>query len=262
MTPNWYCRINGRDHGPYTAEQLAAFARERRLSPLDFVREGDGAWLPASQVHWLKFMPIAPPAPSMTGVPASAPAQSRETPAIAPWVLVGMGAIAVVCVGGLVILVAFTSAGRGQVDAVAPQAVDVEPTNVAPVARLRVSGRDATGELQSLVASLPDEQKALLGLMALASGEDIYAAQITLVNTGALPVQVYPQNLSIHYGKDSTAVKTYDHPRFLRACILQPGEYAQGLVIYSARMDVGAAIRLGGGALAYADPTIEVEYGE
>lgn len=262
MTPNWYCRINGRDHGPYTAEQLAAFARERRLSPLDFVRAGDGAWLPASQVPWLGFTPLATPVPPMTGAPVFAPARARETPAIAPWVLVGMAAIAVVCVGGLVILIAITSSGRGQVEAVAPQAVDVETTNVAPVVRLRVSGRDATGELQSFVASLPDEQKALLGLLALASGEDTYAAQITLVNAGSLPVQVYPENLSIHYGNSSTAVKTYDHPRFLRACVLQPGEYAQGLVMYSARMDVGAAIRLGGGALAYADPTIEVEYGE
>jgi hypothetical protein len=74
-------------------------------------------------------------------------------------------------------------------------------------------------------------------------------------------VRVYPENLTIHYGNDSTAVVTYNHPRFLQACVLQPGEYARGLVMYEARMDVGAAMRLGAGALAYTDPTVEVEYG-
>jgi hypothetical protein len=263
MTPNWYCRINGHDHGPYTAEQLAGFTRERRLSPLDFVREGDGgAWLPVSQVPWLKFTPIAPPAPPMTRVPTSALARSREMPAIAPWVLVGMAGVAAVCVAGVVILVVAAAAGHGQGEAGAPQVFNAEETNVAPVARLCISGRDATGELQSFIASLPDEQKALLGLMALATGDDIYAAEITLVNAGGLAVRVYPQNLTIQYGNDSTSVATFSHPRFLQTCVLQPGEYAQGLVMYQARIDIGAAMRLSGGKLAYTDPTIEVEYGQ
>lgn len=262
MTNCWYCRIAGREFGPFAAEQLTALAQERRLSPLDFIREGDcGAWLPASQIAWLTFSPIAPPAPPMVGPPVDATRRSREAPAIAPWVLVGMAAIAAVCVGGLVILVVVAAAGRDENRAEAPQFTDTQTVNEMPVARLHVSGRDATGELQSFVASLPDEQKALLGLAALATGDDIYAAEITLVNRGALPVRIYPENLTIHYGNDSTAVTTYNHPRFLQPGVLQPGEYAHGLVMYQARTDVGAAMRLGGGALAYTDPSIEVEYG-
>jgi hypothetical protein len=261
MTTHWHCRIAGHEYGPYTAEQLTAFARQRRLSPLDFVREGDaGAWLPASQLTWLTFGP--PPIVSPIGImPVTALPQSRESPAIAAWVLVGMAAIAALCVGGLVVLVVVAATGDGQGEATAPHSFDVESANVAPVARLRVSGRDATDELQSFVAGLSDEQKVLLGLAALATGDDIYAAEITVANTGSLPVRVYPQNFTIHYGNGSTTITTYDHPRFLPTCVLQPGEYAQGLVMYEARMDIGAAMRLGGGRVAYNDSTIEVEYG-
>lgn len=261
----WFCRIAGCDYGPYSDQELRTFAREGRLSPLDFVREGTGAWKPASELGWLSFH--APPLSPAVNAPPINPVRSvRGAPAVWPWVLVGMAAFAAVCVGGLVILVIAGAAGDGQDSPTAVPPVYVgshgESLSAAQTARLRVAGRDATGELQAFVETLSGEQKALLGLAALATGDDIYAAEITISNTGASPVRVYPQNITIHYGREAATITTSDHPRFLQACILQPGEYTQGLVMYEARIDIGAAMRLGGGGLAYNDPTIEVEYGD
>lgn len=257
MTSYWHCQIAGQDHGPYTAEQLAAFAREGRITALDFVREANsGNWRPASQVAWLTFSPSRP-VDSPGDAPIGAPTRSRESTALAAWVLVGMAAIAAVCLGIFALLLFLGADGSNGAHGEAA----LEAPNARAVARLHVSGRDATSELQAFVAGLPAEQRALLGVAALATGDDIYAAEITLANTGSLPIQVYPENLTIHYGTDSTAVVTCDDPRFLQASVLQPGQYARGLVLYQARIEVGAAMRLGGGGFAYNDPTITVKYG-
>jgi hypothetical protein len=130
------------------------------------------------------------------------------------------------------------------------------------LARIEVRGWDATEELQRFVLQLSEEQRALLGLAALASGADVYAAEIRIVNTGNLPVRVYPQNIAIHFGAESARITTSDHPRFLQASLLRPGEYVQGLVMYQARIDIGAAMRLGAGSFSYNDESIQVEYGQ
>jgi uncharacterized protein DUF4339 len=263
MTTYWHCRIAGQDLGPYTADQLTAFAREGRISPLDFVRESNGSnWQPASQLAWLAFPPSLPTGSSAAVAPNSALARSTEPSTVAVWVLVGMAAIAAVCVGIFALLLFTGAAGSaGDNRGSTPHSVGVESPHAVPTARLHISGHDATSELQGFVAGLSAEQRALLGFAALATGNDIYAAEIRITNTGSLPIHVFPENLTIHYGTDATTVSTYDHPRFLQTCMLQPGQYTQGLVLYQARIDVGAAMRLRGGTFAYNDPTIEVEYG-
>jgi len=132
-----------------------------------------------------------------------------------------------------------------------------KPTNKAI---LNVAWTDGTPELQQLVLTLPEEQKLLLGYNALLTGIDYYAAKVRLNNLGNVPVNVYPQNILIHFGNESATVKTIDHWLFLQNTTLQPGNYVEGLVVYQARMDIGAAIRLGQGRLSYNDNTVQVTY--
>lgn len=128
------------------------------------------------------------------------------------------------------------------------------------VARLNVMWWNGTTELQQLVLSMSDQQRALLGLSVLMTGDDWYAAKVRIGNTGNVPVNVYPENITLQYGGAATGVTTFDNPVFLQPTALQPGYRVEGLVVFKARVDIGAAIRLGGGTLAYTDPTVEVTY--
>ncbi|HVX61509.1 MAG TPA: hypothetical protein VHC19_12930 [Pirellulales bacterium] len=58
-------------------------------------------------------------------------------------------------------------------------------------------------------------------------------------------MRVYPENLIIHFGNDATADATYNHSRFLQACVFPLGEDTQGLVVKQAGVDVAAAMRPG-----------------
>ncbi len=131
---------------------------------------------------------------------------------------------------------------------------------VPDVARLRVSGRDGTGELQQIVGSLTDAEVLALGLGVLLTGVDIYAVRVRLTNTGNVPIRVYPENIGVHFGGESARVTTVNHARFLQRGVLDPGFSVEGLVMYQARIDIGAAMRLTGGGLSYNDDSIEVLY--
>lgn len=260
MATNWFCRIAGRDYGPYGVEQLLAFAREGRLSPIDFVRDSiDGIWLPAAQLPWLAFPASVHGRHPVPPLPASV--QTPSTPVSAtqsawPVVLVVMTAFVGLCGLLFAVSVAITARDHAGADGAQP-AANAQPAS--QIARLAVSGQDATNELQALFLELSDEQKTLLGLAVLSTGIDIYAADITIANTGNVAVQVYPQNLTVHYGDETASIITSDHARFLHACVLQPGEVTRGWVMYKARIDIGAAMRQGAGGLSYNDPTLEVE---
>jgi hypothetical protein len=136
----------------------------------------------------------------------------------------------------------------------------VTADSAAPVAKVKVSWRDATWELQQLLAYLSDEEKALLGLSVLLTGQDVYASRVRIDNTGNVAVRIFPQNIQMHFGQDATTVSTIDHPGFLKAGVLRPNYFIEGLVIYQARVDIGAMIRLGGGQLSYFDRSIDVTY--
>ena len=270
MAATWYCRVSNGEFGPYTLEQVIALAREGRLSPSDWVREGtDAPWMPAGSVQGLVFTAIAssapqyaasppPPPPPLVwaGPPATIPTSIssyyRRNPrrSVWPWLL--MGAVSAVglmlCCGiGSVILSLGTSNQNGGVG---------DPT----VAKINVSGREATEELQPLVARLTDEQKVAFGVAALMTDSDIYAARVRITNTGDVPVRVFPENLRIHYGQASTGITTGPYDGFLQGGVLAPNYYFEGLVLFRAQVDIGAAIRLGSGAVSYQDTTIEVTY--
>ena len=128
------------------------------------------------------------------------------------------------------------------------------------VARLKVSGDDGTAELVRLAQGMSEAEALAMGLGVILTGTDTYGARIRFTNTGNVPVRVYPENLSIHFGAESVGVTTINHPSFLQRGILQPGHYADGLVMYRARIDIGAAMRLVGGGLSYNDDSIRITY--
>ena len=130
----------------------------------------------------------------------------------------------------------------------------------AATARLSVSGRDGTQQLQQLAAGLSREDAWALGLGVMLTGTDTYGARIRITNAGNVPVRVFPENVLVHFGSESARVTTIDHPSFLRRCVLQPGYYVEGLVMYQARVDIGAVMRLGAGSFSYNDETVQVTY--
>lgn len=131
----------------------------------------------------------------------------------------------------------------------------------APVARLTVSCRDGTADLQAMAKGLSKRELTALGLSVVLTGTDVYGATVTITNSGTVPVRVYPENVRVHFGKESAGVTTAADPRFLRACVLRPKESASGLVMYQAEIEIGAAVRLGRGQFSYTDPSVEVVYG-
>lgn len=129
-----------------------------------------------------------------------------------------------------------------------------------PVGRLHVHGRDATAELQQFVTLLSFEEKLALGDEVVRTGLDTYAASIRLHNTGTIPLRVSVQNLRVHFGGELATVTAPFHPRFLKNTVLSPGAMTEGLVLYRARVDIGAAMRAGRGGVSYQDPGIIVTY--
>lgn len=126
--------------------------------------------------------------------------------------------------------------------------------------QLVLSWREATPDLLPLIERLTPQQRVALGLTALASGSDVYAAHVYLINAGDQPVQISPQKLRMHIGYESARVFIGDDPRFLKATVLHRGQRASGLVMFAARTDIGAAIRQGAGEMSYIDPAVEMIY--
>ena len=80
MADDWYCRLKGKESGPWSSAQLKALAAQERLKPEDSIRLGaNGAWLPAGRIKGLFPSPEpaspqggGPPKPS--AVPSAGPA--------------------------------------------------------------------------------------------------------------------------------------------------------------------------------------------
>ncbi len=135
------------------------------------------------------------------------------------------------------------------------------PAPPLPNPVVELSWVEATNEfIARIEPELTDQDRQRLGLAVLLSNSDLYTAKVTLVNRGNIPLRLFPENIRIHYGTDSAIVSTIDRAGFLQSVVLQPGEYTEGLVVFVAQVDIGAAIRLGGGGLSYSDSTINVTY--
>jgi hypothetical protein len=121
---------------------------------------------------------------------------------------------------------------------------------------------DGTDELRPMLASLPAGVSGFLGLIHELGHTDMYGAIVRITNTGATPVTVQPENITLQLGAESMSAHSLGgQPHFLERTRLNPGEQTLGMVVYSARIDVGAAMRLGAGQIVYTDPDVEVTYG-
>jgi len=269
MPDGWYCQFGDNELGPYSSDQMRAMAKDGRLSPDGLVRNGtSGPWRRAEQLQGLTFasksmddrsnvsptsMSAPPPLPTTSSPSASqlhpqADKSSNSARPIWPWTVAATAAVCLFgCCGLFGFVLVFSDSGEYPSD--------------SQIARLNVVGQDATNELQVLAAQLSNEEKMALGFAVLLTGSDIYAARVRIANTGPVPVRVFPGNIRIHCGQGATEVTTLDHPAFLPSGILQPGYSCEGLVVYEAPVDVGAAIRFGAGGLSYEDPTIQVTNG-
>ena len=234
-------------------------------------------WLPLRQtpgvgpdVHEPPLAPPGRPSPPPRPADVSAGGPTAVSPSGQKWGWAGLGlAIAVVAAvfkfGGAKPSPPTTPAVSLPTVSLpsAPAGTGGPPVAPGPAARpqLRVTGRDATPELLELARGLTPEETLALGLGVVLTGTDTYAARVRIANTGNVPIRVFPENLRIHFGGDAAGVTTVNHPGFLQRGVLRPDFYFEGLVMFRARVDVGAAIRLGGGGLSYDDDTVEVTYG-
>jgi hypothetical protein len=98
----WYCRLEGQQTGPYTAEELKALAAEGRIGPQTEVRrEADKKWFQAAKVSGLVERPppsdpvrasaAAPPVPPPAPADLIAPPPVAATPPPPPVALAAAG---------------------------------------------------------------------------------------------------------------------------------------------------------------------------
>jgi hypothetical protein len=80
----FYCRVQGKESGPFTLPELQRRADEGLISPFDRVRNASSkAWIPAQEISDIRFS-TQPAAPSRSREPSPAPdASQQERPATA-----------------------------------------------------------------------------------------------------------------------------------------------------------------------------------
>jgi hypothetical protein len=88
MVAKWYCRMMGSEMGPYSATELVDLARQKRLTPEDWVRKGsDGPWVSAYRVHGLfeaASQPASGSTPALSAASSVTASLTTESHAAAP----------------------------------------------------------------------------------------------------------------------------------------------------------------------------------
>jgi len=284
--PQWYVRIADEVLGPISGAELKDLAEKGAIGTDTQISQDGSTWMETGQVSSITVAPrTMQPAPTRI-------AQNKNLTIQQVWLVGGivLGGLGILMCGGLLLVIMGAVAGSGErletaaspegpqtpgSRFVAAQAADASvdegpryqvpnaarrPVATASMARLALRCVDATDELLPIAQRLSQQEQAALGIMALATGMDIYGARVSMTNTGSVPIRVYPQNLRVHFGNETAVVYTINDLRFLRPTVLQPGASTSGLVTYTARMDIGASMRLGRGGMSYDDSTIEVAY--
>ena len=261
MEKHWYASLEGEVLGPLSQAELLDLVKQGVLSTQTPVSTDGAAWAAIGAT------------PQLESVQESTAEDPSSRPSFMQNVLGCIGAV-IGTLGGSGLFVAFlfrsgimaylkSDSDQAPQPDPPPAAIDLyEPDDRLHLvsAEVNLQWTDATSELIVMVQNMPPEQQAALGIAALASGSDIYAARVMLHNTGSLPVTIDPANLRIHFGNESAIVYSYADSRFLRRTQLAPGQSVSGLVTFTARMDIGAAIRSGQGAMSYQDSSISVTY--
>lgn len=261
----YHIAVANQKQGPFTLEEL----KNQPLTPETLVwRTGMPSWVRADQIPELQVL--------SNSLPSSLPVTSQQVakgvpvaPSPAP-AGKSAGASGLWASGAFVLvslIAGYVACNRKpeSIPAPTPKSMPAVPvpkskTEVPSTPRLNVSGQDATGELQQFCGRLSDDEIAALGLSVILTGADFYGARMAIQNTGNVPIRVYPGNIGIHFGDEIGGIIPIDHPSFLQQCVLQPGQVANGLVMYRARVDIGVAMRLGGGGISYNDASIQVTY--
>lgn len=243
MDTNWYYRQGDADVGPILTVELRRLIESGRLTAAHFVRSVDEpTWRPAGMYAVFKeLFSTAAELPAMLPIPP--PRLPTSAKPIWPWVVGAAGFLSIV--GLAVILLA---ALGGSARPATTFSSDTEPL-VAPA--LAISGEDATEDLGRIVAGMTEQQKTAIGQLYLATGQDFYGARVRITNCGDAPIWVRPENVRLHLNGETVGVQSSRDPRFLQSTLLQPGYYVEGLVIYRAYTEAGAAMRLGAGSISY-----------
>jgi len=285
MDKCWFYRTGGGEFGPVSQSELAALAVDGKLQVTDFVRDADGgAWIPAGACAVTpmfsdsrptsalppplpQYLKQVGPVPTSDSVAVSATLEFAAKP-VWPWVA-GAAMVLVVLAAGVVGLIAgIGSTPTAQSPTKGPSMVrnplldgsSGAESHSATRPHIRVTGRDATDELQAMRSELADEEIRSLDMTYLATGQNLFASRVSISNVGTTPIFVTPDSIRLHLRDETVGVQTSTDDRFLQAVILEPGYYVEGLVVYRATATAGAAMRLGQGGISYDDPSIEVSY--
>lgn len=250
MTMHWFYHRGTTEVGPLSIEEVNDAITGGRLTAADFIRrESGGDWIPVGTSPEFAGMLASPPPPIL---PAAVPMTMGDAKPIWPW-LVAAG------VGGFIVLTAIIvimsiAAARSQVSqpAESVSSASAGEFNDAPVGPLlEISGVDATPELGVIISRMNDEQKLAIGLYNATTGLDFYAARVRISNSGDQAVFITPNNIRLHLDGETVGAVPMSDARFLQPLSLSPGRYVEGLVVYLAYPEAGAAMRLGAGSISY-----------
>lgn len=247
MQSTWHYRQGAAERGPVSTDELRRLAESGRINASSFVgNDQEPTWRPAGTCTELRgaFSQSLPP---------PLPPPPLPTKPIWPWVA---SAAALLCLpaGGVVSLALLGGTERSTETESVPAAVVVDSSPTAAErlsAPLTIGGEDATEELIRMMAEMSEEQQAAIGVHYLTTRQDFYGARIRITNHGDVPLWVRPENIRLHLQGETVGVSSSRDPRFLRTTLLQPGRYVEGLVVYRAHREAGAAMRLGSGRVSY-----------
>ena len=119
MAGEWFCKIAGAKHGPYTPQQLKALAAGGKLHPEDLVRHGaEGQWVAAQRVKGLfADAPAAKAAEAAPGKPGAKKAKGVSAPGGRPFVpkkpLKNVSRMQLVLAGGIGVAVLVVALAAG-----------------------------------------------------------------------------------------------------------------------------------------------------
>jgi hypothetical protein len=123
---------------------------------------------------------------------------------------------------------------------------------------VRVEWRPALEELKAFVPSLSDQEKMAL-FSNLMSGQDVYAVNVRITNTGNAPVAVSPTKIRLTYLGTAIPLGWREEEPFFQATELQPNHYTEGILTFQTAILIAGNV-LTQGRLSYQDSRVQVSY--
>ena len=117
MSEQWYVRVDGKEYGPYTTQQLKTYAAEGHVSRASEVRSGEGPWCLATKVKGMfpaEDVELRPPPPASAQRAANAttpgPVESEvvlylDSPSMFRNHPIGFLLCVVLCAGGVGLII-------------------------------------------------------------------------------------------------------------------------------------------------------------